>query len=131
MDTESSLCKDTAILYYYDTEQRVNKVEFLSCGSVRSQEKYEYAKAGYISAIQFNVEWPSKFPGYRKVFYNEHADPIAVDYNEPGSKQTRSKPKRYYEYVYDAHGNWVECKAYLLGDKSKPTLLVERKIEYY
>ena len=66
--------------------------------------------------------------------FNEQGDIIKREFTKDYPEQSTSDTTtRFYEYEYDQYNNWIKCYLYLEGQKVKgdPTLIAERKIEYY
>jgi hypothetical protein len=146
MSTTIGLCDDAHLSYIYDEKDRVIETS-LNCGTtiVQKDEYIYHPEKNYVSTIKRFIIDPS-MAGYYKantvLHYNEQADLIEINHiNSP--RESWDKQPEYtttwdggpltmkYEYDYDLHNNWIKCRMYLEEDKSSPTIIAERVIEYF
>lgn len=103
-----------AVYQYHPTEDYVEKTDNL---------------------INLNGRGINDYPTNRWIsYFNEQGDIIKREFILDNSQiPSIETVTRYYEYEYDQYNNWKKCYLYLEGKKvaDDPTLIVERKIEYY
>ncbi|MDV6169325.1 hypothetical protein R1T16_12890 [Flavobacterium sp. DG1-102-2] len=141
METEVPYCDDTEVRYTYDNQNRITKVVLYGCKTIVSSEEYTYhSSKNYITTLKRYIAEPllSRYPSRNMIAeYNEYGDIthmhfiVENDTSPPRKKIGLEPVDRYYEYDYDSHNNWIRCRLYLMGEKDEPTIIAERKIEYY
>jgi len=112
--------------------QPVEEMQYNADGKLVGFEKKQYDNNGLISEI----EQMEQVPGRRSYYdaevqritnyhftYNEHNDPIKIDYTKYNQTEHRE-----CTYEYDKIGNWI--RQYIVVD-SKPEFVVEREIVYH
>lgn len=136
MGSECGFCDDLQLKYAYDQIGRITQVIMYGCGKIVVQEDYIYHPTkDYVEKVKFYVTGPGEMSNPTKRFiktYNEQGDIIQKEYVPDYPEQRFKEKTRYYTYEYDSHNNWIKCNMYLEGTKEgEPTLVGERKIEYY
>lgn len=141
MGTQAPYCDDTALQYSYDAKGRITKAVVISCKEIVASEEYVYhSSKNYITTLKRYIAEPSlsSYPSKNMLAeYNEYGDITHMHFivendTSPPQKKIGIEPvDRYYEYDYDSHNNWIRCRLYLMGEKDEPTVIAERKIEYY
>lgn len=136
MGSECGFCDDLQLKYAYDQIGRIIQVIIYGCGKIVVQEDYIYHPTkDYVEKVKFYVTGPREMSNPTKRFvmtYNEQGDIIKKEYVPDYPEQRFKEKTRYYTYEYDSHNNWIKCNMYLEGTKEgEPTLVGERKIEYY
>ena len=146
MSTTIGLCDDAHLSYKYDDKDRVIDTS-LNCGTtvVQKDEYIYHPEKNYVATIRRFIIDPSMAGYYKQntvLHYNEHGDMIEINHiNNP--RESWDKQPEYtttwdggpltmkYEYDYDLHNNWIKCRMYLEEDKTAPTIIAERVIEYF
>lgn len=141
MGTQAPYCDDTGLQYSYDAKWRITKAVVFSCKKIVASEEYTYHPSeNYITTLKRYIADPSlsSYPSKNMIAeYNEYGDITHMHFviendTSPPQKKIGIEPlDRYYEYDYDNHNNWIRCRLYLMGDRDEPTVIAERKIEYY
>ena len=136
MGSECGFCDDLQLKYAYDPLGRITQVIMYGCGRIVVQKDYSYHPTkDYVEKVKFYVTGPGEMSNPTKRFiktYNEQGDIIKKEYVPDYPEQRFKEKTRYYTYEYDSHNNWIKCNMYLEGTKEgAPTLVGERKIEYY
>ncbi|WP_338646684.1 hypothetical protein V5J73_14440 [Flavobacterium sp. KS-LB2] len=136
MGTECGFCDDLQLKYAYDQLGRITQVTMYGCGKVVASEEYSYHPTkDYVEKVKCYVTGPGEMSNPTKRFvktYNEQGDIIEKEFIPNSPQQTLTEKIRYYSYEYDNHNNWIKCNMYLEGTKEgEPSLVAERKIEYY
>ncbi|MCF6132470.1 hypothetical protein [Flavobacterium wongokense] len=136
LGTESGFSPDLQLKYKYDNKGRVIQAVFWGNNGIISSEDYEYdPMKGYVQKVRYYITGPGEISNPTKRYvktFNENGDIIEKEFIPDFPGQNIAPLKRYYDYEYDSHQNWVKCNMYLEGKKEgEPTLTAERKIEYY
>jgi len=136
LNTEYEFCNDLQLKYKYDNQGRMTQVLLYGDGKTISKEDYIYhATKDYVEKVKFYVTGPGEISNPTKNFvktYNEQGDMIEKEFILDFPEQTLAVKKLYYTYEYDSHNNWIKCNMFLEGTPDgEPTLVAERKIEYY
>lgn len=129
--------------YQYDKQDRITQIslyDFNQDGTwLASQSNYTYhSTKDFVEKSENYFEYNETawtYPTKRWVsHFNEQGDIIKREFTKDHPEQSTSDTTtRFYEYEYDQYNNWIKCYLYLEGQKVKgdPTLIAERKIEYY
>ncbi|UWY30317.1 hypothetical protein N4T20_10355 [Flavobacterium sp. TR2] len=136
LGTEISFCNDLQLKYFYDQSGRIIQVVMYGCGEVAAKEEYTYHPTkDYVEKVKCFVTGPGEISNPTKKFiktYNEEGDIIKKEFVPDNPEQNLKVKTRYYTYQYDSHNNWIKCNMFLEGTPDgEPTLVAERKIEYY
>jgi hypothetical protein len=136
LGTECGFCNDLQLKYAYDQLGRITQVTMYGCEEIVAKEEYTYHPTkDYVEKVKCYVTGPGEMSNPTKRFvktYNEQGDLIEKDFIPNSPQQTLTEKVRYYNYEYDNHNNWIKCNMYLEGSKEgEPSLVAERKIEYY
>ena len=136
LGTESGFYSDLQLKYKYDNKGRVIQAIFWGNNRIISSEDYEYHPSkGSVQKVRCYVTGPGEISNPTKKFiktYNENGDIIEKEFILDFPEQKIAPMKRFYNYEYDSHNNWIKCNMYLEGiEEGEPTLVAERKIEYY
>lgn len=134
MDATFGLGSDIKVLYEYDNNGKLTKKTAKKDGKVYAEEVYSYnPEKQFIESVKKYVYGISGYDFSKMIItYNEYGDMIQFEYDVDEIMISSGLSKyRYYEYEYDKHNNWIKCKMYLQGDRNEPTIIAERKIEYY
>lgn len=149
LDTHAYLVdEEVKISYKYDNKNRLTQIKFFGEGMLLGEENYTYHPTkGYLMTKLKMVEGTAAFVNENQRFiltYNEYGDIIKREnlpdfpeqvftnnvYEQPF--KTSITKFRYYTYEYDKYNNWIKCYMFLEGTPDrKPSLIAERKIEYY
>ena len=136
--------QSTQVYYTYDKKGRIK--EIYTYDNNTDPKKPLYMKAvyyyhptkDYVEKSENFYEVDSginDFPTKQWVsYFNEQGDIIKREFILNKFKNaTIDTVTRYYEYEYDQYNNWIKCYLYLEGTKvvDDPSLIAERKIEYY
>lgn len=128
--------------YKYDEQERITQVSLYDFNEKepligRSDYTYHPTK-DYVEKVENFYEYGLSildFPTKRWISnYNEQGDIIKREFvMDSPDQSTFNTATRFYDYEYDQYNNWIKCYLYLEGKKVKgdPTLIAERKIEYY
>lgn len=136
LGTESDFPPDLQLKYKYDSKGRVIQAIFWGNNEIIASQDFEYHSIkGYVQKVKCYVTGPGEIANptnrYIKTF-NENGDIIEKEFILNFPEQMISPMKKFYEYNYDSHNNWIKCSMFLEGTKEgEPTLTAERKIEYY
>ena len=129
--------------YQYDKQDRITQIslyDFNEDGTLlAAQSNYTYhSTKDFVEKSENYFEYNETawaYPTKRWVsHFNEQGDIIKREFTKDYPEQSNSDTTtRFYEYEYDQYNNWIKCYLYLEGQKVKgdPTLIAERKIEYY
>lgn len=130
--------------YTYDDKNRLVKVSlYVKNQFLCFEEKYYYRDDNTVEKLErFILSQKSSNPYDVKnttEYYNGQGDVTqSILYNSPEDNYINKRYPTdvsttfYYDYQYDSHGNWIECKMYLEGERTdKPSVIATRKIEYY
>ncbi|AOC93722.1 hypothetical protein BB050_00568 [Flavobacterium anhuiense] len=136
MGTESPFCEDLQFQYSYDLSGRITKVTMYGCEKIITKQEYTYHPTkDYVETVNYYVTGPGQISNPTRSFiktFNEQGDVIEKEFIPNYPEQTLAVKKRYYTYEYDSHNNWIKCNMFLEGTPDgEPTLVAERKIEYY
>jgi hypothetical protein len=136
MGTECGFCEDLQLQYQYDQLGRITQVTMYGCGKVVDKEEYGYHPTkDYVETVKYYVTGPGEISNPTQNFiktFNEQGDMIKKEFIPNNPKQRIRVKEYFYSYEYDSHNNWIKCNMYLEGTKEgEPTLVAERKIEYY
>ncbi|WP_173966501.1 hypothetical protein, partial [Flavobacterium collinsii] len=136
LNTEYGFCNDLQLKYKYDDQGRMTQALFYGEGQTISREDYVYHPTkDYVETVKYYVTGPGEISNPTKNFikiYNEQGDVVEKEFILDFPEQTLDVKKFYYTYEYDSHNNWIKCNMFLEGTPSgEPTLVAERKIEYY
>lgn len=136
MGTESPFCNDLQLQYKYDKQGRIIQTTMYGCEKTVAQEDYFYHPTkDYVEKVKCFVTGPGEISNPTKNFiktYNKQGDIIKKEFVPNNPEQNLKVKTRYYTYEYDSHNNWVKCNIFLEGTPDgEPTLVAERKIEYY
>lgn len=136
LSTESSFCNDLQLKYQYDNQGRMTQALFYGHGRTIAKEDYIYHPTkDYIQKVKCYVTGSGGDINPTKNFiktYNEQGDIIEKEFIPNYPEQNIYAKIKYYDYEYDSHNNWIKCNMYLEGKKEgEPSLVAERKIEYY
>lgn len=136
LGTESGFYSDLQLKYKYDNKGRVIQAIFWGNNRIISSEDYEYHPSkGFVQKVRCYVTGPGEIANPTNKYiktYNENGDIIEKEFILNFPEQKISPMKRFYNYEYDNHKNWIKCNMYLEDTKEgEPTLVAERKIEYY
>jgi len=136
LSTECNFCDDLQLKYSYDQLGRIIQIIMYGCGEIVDKEEYIYHPTkDYVEKVKCYVTGPGEMSNPTKRFvktYNEQGDIIEKEFIPNSPQQTLTEKVRYYSYEYDSHNNWIKCNMYLEGTKEgEPSLVAERKIEYY
>lgn len=136
LGTESGFCNDLQLKYKYDTQGRMIQALFYGHGQTIAKEDYIYHPTkDYTQKVKCYVTGPGGDINPTKNFiktYNEQGDIIEKEFIPDYPEQNIYARIKYYSYEYDNHKNWIKCNMYLEGTKEgEPSLVAERKIEYY
>lgn len=136
LGTETQFCDDLQLQYAYDSLGRLTYIIMYSCGKIVAKEEYSYHPTqDYVETVKYYVTGPGKIANPTKNFikkFNKQGDIIKKEFIPDSPEQNLKEKVRYYTYEYDSHNNWFKCNMYLEGTKEgEPTLVAERKIEYY
>ncbi|QLC65767.1 hypothetical protein LPB248_05505 [Flavobacterium sp. LPB0248] len=136
LGTECSYCKDLQLQYEYDSKSRITKIIMFGCGKVVAQQDYSYNSIkDYVETVKYYVTGNGEIANPTKNFvktFNEQGDIIKREYIPDYPNQVIIQKISYYTYEYDSHNNWIKCNMFLEGTPDgEPTLVAERKIEYY
>ena len=136
LGTECDFCNDLQLKYAYDQLGRIIQVTMYGCEGVVAQEEYTYHPTkDYVEKVKCYVTGPGEMSNPTKRFvktYNQQGDLIEKEFILNSPQQTLTEKVRYYSYEYDNQSNWIKCNMYLEGtQEGVPSLVAERKIEYY
>lgn len=136
LGTESGFPSDLQLKYKYDNKGRVIQAVFWGNNRIISSEDYEYDSIkGYVQKVKCYVTGPGEIANPTNRFiktFNENGDIIEKEFILNFPEQNISPMKKFYDYNYDSHNNWIKCNMYFEDTKEgEPTLVAERKIEYY
>lgn len=136
LGTETQFCDDLQLQYTYDVLGRLTSVIMYSCNKIVAKEEYSYHPIkDYVETVKYYVTGPGEIANPTKNFikkFNEQGDIIRKEFIPDSPEQNLKEKQRYYTYEYDSHNNWIKCNMYLEGTiEGEPTLVAERKIEYY
>ncbi|MBG6188437.1 hypothetical protein [Flavobacterium sp. CAN_S2] len=136
MGTECGFCEDLQLQYQYDQLGRITQVTMYGCGRIVDKEEYGYHPTkDYVETVKYYVTGPGEISNPTQNFiktFNEQGDMIKKEFIPNNPKQRIRVKENFYSYEYDSHNNWIKCNMYLEGTKEgEPTLVAERKIEYY
>jgi hypothetical protein len=136
MGTQCGFCDDLQLKYSYDSLGRIIDVELYGCKKIVAKESYSYHPTkDYVEKVKCYVTGPGEMANSTKNFiktYNEEGDIIKKEFVPDNPEQNLAVKVRYYTYEYDSHNNWIKCNMFLEGTPDgEPTLVAERKIEYY
>ncbi|SHL94484.1 hypothetical protein [Flavobacterium chilense] len=136
LGTECSYCKDLQLQYEYDSKSRIIKIIMFGCGKVVAQQDYSYNSIkDYVETVKYYVTGNGGIANPTRNFvktFNEQGDIIKREYIPDYPDQDIIQKISYYTYQYDSHNNWIKCNIFLEGTPDRePTLVAERKIEYY
>ncbi|HSD06442.1 hypothetical protein [Flavobacterium sp.] len=136
LGTECGFCDDLQLKYAYDQQGRIIQVIMYSCGEIVAQEDYVYHPTkDYVEMVKCYVSGPGSIANANEKFektYNEQGDIIKKEFIPGLGGLGLYGETRYYNYEYDSHNNWIKCNMFLEGkQEGEPTLVAERKIEYY
>lgn len=136
LGTESGFCEDLQLKYAYDQLGRITQVIMYGCGEIVAQEDYVYHPTkDYVEKVKCYVTGPGSIANANEKFektYNEQGDIVKKQFIPGLGGLGLYGETRYYTYEYDSHNNWIKCNMFLEGNqKGEPTLVAERKIEYY
>lgn len=136
LNTEYGFCNDLQLKYKYDNRGRMTQALFYGEGQTISKEDYIYhATKDYVEKVKFYISGAGEISNPTKNFiktYNEQGDLIEKEFILDFPEQYLKVTKIYYTYEYDSHNNWIKCNMFLEGTPDgEPTLVAERKIEYY
>jgi len=121
-----------SIIEVNENDQPLEIMQYDANGKLIGFEKNKFDGNGLISEIEQMELVPNRRSYYDSEVqritnyhftYNEHKDPIKIDY----TKYNRTE-QRECTYEYDEMGNWI--RKYIVVD-AKPELIVEREITYY
>jgi len=136
MGTEINFYDDLELIYLYDSQGRIVQIKMYGNKKVLAQEDYIYHDIkDYVEKVKYYVTGKGEyFNGTKNLIktFNEHGDVSEKEFLYDFHVQDSVPKHFFYSYEYDNHNNWVKCNLYLDGTKEgKPTLVAERKIEYY
>ena len=136
LSTESGFCNDLQLKYKYDNQGRMTQALFYGNGETISKEDYSYHPSkDYIEKVKYYVTGPGEMSNPTKNFiktFNEQGDMISKEFIPDSPEQAIVIKQLFYSYEYDSHNNWIKCSMFLEGTPNgEPTLVAERKIEYY
>ncbi|MEN2416248.1 hypothetical protein [Flavobacterium mesophilum] len=123
--------------YAYDTLGRITQVKLIDDSSVVAMQDYIYhPDKDYVETVKsYGHDLELTFKNYSRSIktYNEQGDLIKIEaIPDAPQKFVIRNMVYYYTYEYDKHNNWIKCNMFLEGtDLGEPTLIAERKIEYY
>jgi hypothetical protein len=128
--------------YKYDEQGRITQVSLYDFNEEKpliGRADYTYHPTkDYVEKVENFYEYGLSimdFPTKRWISnYNEQGDIIKREFvMDSPDQSTFDTATRFYDYEYDQYNNWIKCYLYLEGKKVKgdPTLIAERKIEYY
>ncbi len=135
------------IHFQYDEQDRVTK-QIVTIGKelenhkVMVTQNYKYHPTkGYLEKVAVTFSEDIMKIWYdcanQSVTYNEYGDIVSREFlceiNQTACGKYPSSPacSRYYDYEYDKFNNWTTCYMYLKGDRTKPTTIAKRVLEYY
>ncbi len=135
------------IHFQYDEQDRVTK-QIVTIGKelenhkVMVTQNYKYHPTkGYLENVAVTFSEDIMKIRYdctnQLVTYNEYGDIVSREFlceiNQTACGKYPSSPacSRYYDYEYDKFNNWTTCYMYLKGDRTKPTTIAKRVLEYY
>jgi hypothetical protein len=136
LGTECGFCDDLQLKYAYDQLGRITQVIMYGCGEIVAQEDYVYHPTkDYVEKVKCYVTGPGSIANANEKFektYNEQGDIVKKEFIPGLGGLGLYGETRYYTYEYDSHNNWIKCNMFLEGNQEgEPTLVAERKIEYY
>lgn len=136
LGTECGFCEDLQLKYAYDQFGRITQVAMYGCGEIVAQEDYVYHPTkDYVEKVKCYVTGPGSIENANEKFektYNEQGDIVKKEFIPGLGGLGLYGETRYYTYEYDSHNNWIKCNMFLEGNQDgEPTLVAERKIEYY
>lgn len=133
------------IVFDYDKKDRLLKYTVFTIVEKVKEEigfvKYDYnSKDGFAESESIFQKYPEEYylsdvHNYTRK-YNKQGDLIAnLLHVEPKDEELVRKTQlyldKYYEYKYDEHDNWIECKIRVNDPSSEVSAIMERKIEYF
>lgn len=136
LGTECGFCDDLQLKYAYDQQGRIIQVIMYGCEEIVAQEDYVYhLTKDYVEKVKCYVTGPGSIANANEKFektYNEQGDIVKKEFIPGLGGLGLYGETRYYTYEYDSHNNWIKCNMFLEGNQEgEPTLVAERKIEYY
>ncbi|WP_291144494.1 hypothetical protein [Flavobacterium sp. UBA7680] len=136
MGTEIDFYDDLELQYQYDLQGRIVQIIMYGNKKILAQEDYIYnATKDYVEKVKYYVTGKGEyFNGTKNLIktFNEHGDVIEKEFLPVFRVENSIAKHFFYSYDYDSHNNWIKCNLFLEGKKEgKPTLVAERKIEYY
>ena len=129
-----SVDSDFRRTFEYDDRNRMINFSFFADDKLALEEKYTYhPEEGYIVRVD-RFKLAAATGGRSKsnntiLIYDKFGHPI--DEILVSTNKNMLTINRYYEYTYDKHNNWIECRMFLEGKTDEPTGVIKRIIEYY
>jgi hypothetical protein len=125
-------------IYEYDGKNRLIKATYMNAvipeveQEPLMEQKYKYHPTeNYVTEVEtfddvgFGTHYEYK---KAKFYYNKNADIIACEYI---NYDLHKQEKKFYEYEYDSHNNWIKCKLRYNSMQGEVIKSVKRKISYY
>lgn len=127
--------EETQVKYKYDLKGKISQVQFYDeQGKTASIEEYVYnSTEDYVEKVKYYTADPIA-DNTRNIIrtFNKGGDEIEKEFIPEYPEQKFFSSHFFYRYEYDNHYNWVKCNVFLEDKKEgEPTLVIERKIEYY
>lgn len=137
METKCLYFDDLHWRYTYDSLGRITQVMLVGSEKVVAMQDYAYHPTkDYVETVKcYASDRELTFKNNSRIVktFNEQGDLIKIEsIPDAPQKYVIRNMVYYYSYEYDSHNNWIKCNMYLEGtDLGEPTLVAERKIEYY
>lgn len=133
MGTKCLFYEHLQLRYTYDSIGRITQVALGSDNVVAVQDYTYHPTKDYVETVKcFTSDLDFAFKGSSRTVktFNEQGDMIKIE-SIPDVPQ-KNNMIYYYSYEYDSHNNWIKCNMYMEGTNlGDPTLVAERRIEYY
>ena len=133
---EVSIDSKAYYAYQYDNQNRETLAALVVNGDTLWREQYLYKGTSWhpYKLNRFVIAartYYKQLTNHVQEWYNQYGDITKSENYDDNGKLVKT---RFYDYTYDPHHNWTQCRMYLEGGPErtpKPTIVANRKITYW